>query len=221
MISPITWTIVDCSLTTIVDTSESFLLMGNCTQNRASPVEAVWWVIRTLENSQDSYVCLNSYITLIARETGNQFLQLLCWFSFPISWKGNQKWLNDLTLSLEYVHALLAFFGVFGKAANLTCNQVFPFEKDVIMQKQPAWFPGQWCCSCPDVANHLPTYHRLPLSLIRAAVSCKRSSWPLQPFPGEHIWTGQFLFEFSQEFLFLFQKPKAANIYPPFSSSAF
>ena len=70
-----------------------------------------------------------------------------------------------MTLSLEYVHDLLAFFGVFGKAANLTCNQVFPIEKDVIMQKRPAWFPGQRPCSDPAASLTL-------LTIFQPAIAC-------------------------------------------------
>lgn len=124
------------------------------------------------------------------------------------------QWFDLIPWSMSM---LSGFLGVFGKAANLTYNQVFPFEKDVIMYTT-CLVPRSGMLQPPD-CQPSSNSHALPLSLICAAVSYKCSSWPLQPFPVEHIWTGQFLFEFSQEYLFLFQT-KAANMYPPLSSSA-
>lgn len=108
-------------------------------ENRASAVEDVRWVIRTWKRSGSTSMSKCSRNPPCWRDTGNSFLQLFCWFSFLISWKLPQKgsmiWHS---LSLGYVHDLPAFFGAFGKSANLTFDQVVRFEQDVKRQKLPA-----------------------------------------------------------------------------------
>lgn len=93
----------------------------------------------TLENGQDvvfMFKCLCN--THCWRETSYYSFCNYHAVSLPVSWKATKKGIDDLTLSLEYIHDPAASFRVFGKSANLTLQpSLFQFEKDTIMQKLP------------------------------------------------------------------------------------
>ena len=142
--------------------------MGNSTQG----AEHLQW--RMSDGSSEHYShdvcgCLNVYVTLIAGGTMAISFAVIGLVLFPHLLKNYPKRPNDLMLPLEHVRDATAFSGMLGKSANLTCNQVFQLEKEVIMQKLPAWFPSELPWHFPDIASPA-------LSLIHSVYPGKHAS---------------------------------------------
>lgn len=72
------------------------------------------------------YLYLNVYVTLIARgKLAITVFAIIMLFLFSCLLESYKRGINDLILSLEYTHDPAAYFRVFGKSADLTCNQVY------------------------------------------------------------------------------------------------